>query len=177
MLVPATVAPFNASLNGDAMLMLSSVGVDWGDVTDDDDDGIDPSGGNDVFGTDAMTIDRHQQRLLSLVAPADSHCVVTADGSKEWRHVVTGALHRDRVDYAAMPDVRALVLARIGRSASDVLLRYLTYDTQAPAVVRPDGTREWRVNGLLHRDGDLPALEKRDGSRWWYVAQARSVEE
>ena len=42
-------------------------------------------------------------------------------------------------------------------------------DVDLPAVVRWNGTREWYVNGKLHRDGDLPALERADGGKVWYV--------
>jgi hypothetical protein len=34
--------------------------------------------------------------------------------------------------------------------------------------VDEDGTREWYVNGLLHRT-DGPAVEWADGDRYWYV--------
>ena len=34
-------------------------------------------------------------------------------------------------------------------------------------VTLPDGTREWRVSGKLHRD-DGPAKILADGSQFWY---------
>jgi hypothetical protein len=38
-----------------------------------------------------------------------------------------------------------------------------------PTVVHDDGTKEWRVNGELHRDNDLPAVEYANGDRAWYT--------
>ena len=32
-----------------------------------------------------------------------------------------------------------------------------------------DGSKEWWVNGKLHRDGDLPAIEWGDGDKSWWV--------
>ena len=32
-----------------------------------------------------------------------------------------------------------------------------------------DGNREWYVDGRLHRDGGLPALERASGSKQWWV--------
>jgi len=34
--------------------------------------------------------------------------------------------------------------------------------------ISPDGTREWYLNGKLHRE-DGPAFERPDGSRHWYL--------
>ena len=31
----------------------------------------------------------------------------------------------------------------------------------------PEGNKEWRLNGLLHRE-DGPAVEDTDGDKWWY---------
>jgi hypothetical protein len=36
-------------------------------------------------------------------------------------------------------------------------------------VVVDDGSTRWRVNGLLHREGDLPAIEYSDGSKEWWL--------
>jgi hypothetical protein len=32
-----------------------------------------------------------------------------------------------------------------------------------------DGNKYWRVNGNLHRDNDLPAVECTNGDKFWYV--------
>jgi hypothetical protein len=40
-------------------------------------------------------------------------------------------------------------------------------DTDATRI-HPNGTKEWRQNGLLHRDGDQPAVIWFDGTRLWY---------
>jgi hypothetical protein len=37
-----------------------------------------------------------------------------------------------------------------------------------PAVIRPNGTKEWYQNGKLHRDGDLPAVVWDDKTMFWY---------
>ncbi|WP_217924500.1 hypothetical protein [Miltoncostaea oceani] len=41
-----------------------------------------------------------------------------------------------------------------------------------PAVVRPDGTREWYINGRLSRT-DGPAIERPDGTSEWFRAGRR----
>ena len=38
-----------------------------------------------------------------------------------------------------------------------------------PAVEYANGTKEWYVNGELHREGGLPAVEWADGRKEWYV--------
>jgi hypothetical protein len=41
--------------------------------------------------------------------------------------------------------------------------------TQPPTHVFPDGTQQWLdVEGLLHRDNDLPAIIKPDGTHEWF---------
>ena len=32
-----------------------------------------------------------------------------------------------------------------------------------------DGSKKWYVNGRLHREADLPAVEYADGTKRWYV--------
>ena len=32
----------------------------------------------------------------------------------------------------------------------------------------PNGTKEWRKNGLLHRENDKPAIKKANGDKKWY---------
>ena len=39
--------------------------------------------------------------------------------------------------------------------------------SEPQCVTLPDGSKEWRVKGLLHRN-DGPAVEKADGSQAWY---------
>ena len=35
-------------------------------------------------------------------------------------------------------------------------------------TVLPDGARQWRRNGVLHRDGDLPAtINRHEDREWW----------
>lgn len=42
-------------------------------------------------------------------------------------------------------------------------------DGDLPAIIYAHGTREWWKNGKKHRDGDLPAVEYNDGlsGEWW----------
>jgi len=40
-------------------------------------------------------------------------------------------------------------------------------DGDLPAVERDNGDKEWWKNGVLHRDGDKPALEFSDGGKQW----------
>ena len=35
-------------------------------------------------------------------------------------------------------------------------------------TIRPDGTKEWYLNGKCHRE-DGPAIERPDGSKVWYL--------
>lgn len=42
-------------------------------------------------------------------------------------------------------------------------------DGGLPAVEFPCGDREWYLHGKLHREDDLPALEWASGDKWWYV--------
>jgi hypothetical protein len=37
-----------------------------------------------------------------------------------------------------------------------------------PAVIKPDGTKEWWINGIPHRE-DGPAIERVDGYREWCI--------
>ena len=37
-----------------------------------------------------------------------------------------------------------------------------------PAIIEPDGSRQWCKHGLPHREGDQPAFIGSDGSRFWY---------
>jgi hypothetical protein len=37
------------------------------------------------------------------------------------------------------------------------------------AVKSKNGTKEWWVNGILHRDNGLPALEYFNGYKEWWV--------
>jgi len=45
-----------------------------------------------------------------------------------------------------------------------------------PAVEGVDGSKWWYVNGQLHRENGLPAVEGVDGSKWWYVNGQRHRE-
>ena len=38
-----------------------------------------------------------------------------------------------------------------------------------PALIRPDGTLIWYQKGMIHRDGGLPAIVEPDGGRKWLV--------
>ena len=40
----------------------------------------------------------------------------------------------------------------------------------------PDGTKEWKVNGILHRE-DGPAIVWSDGSQFWYRDDQRHRED
>ena len=42
-------------------------------------------------------------------------------------------------------------------------------DNDQPAVIHPDGKKEWWQNGKLHRSGDQPAIVWADGTQeWWW---------
>lgn len=41
-------------------------------------------------------------------------------------------------------------------------------DGDLPAVQYYNGDKEWYQRGLLHRDNDLPSVERSDGSKRWY---------
>jgi len=38
-----------------------------------------------------------------------------------------------------------------------------------PAVIQSDGTKYWYVNGQLHRDNGLPAIEYITGEKSYYI--------
>jgi hypothetical protein len=41
-----------------------------------------------------------------------------------------------------------------------------------PSVVYKNGTKEWHVDDMLHRDNDLPAVEYSNGDKeWWYFGR------
>ena len=42
-------------------------------------------------------------------------------------------------------------------------------NTNPTCKVDADGTKAWRVNGKLHRDNGLPAVERADGTKAWYL--------
>jgi len=44
-------------------------------------------------------------------------------------------------------------------------------DGGLPALEQADGTKEWYVNGRLHRGGGLPAVERASGKEWWVDGQ------
>lgn len=47
-------------------------------------------------------------------------------------------------------------------------------DGDEPAVIHTDGTREWWVSGQLHRNSDKPAVTRTDGHlEWWVHGQRR----
>ena len=46
-------------------------------------------------------------------------------------------------------------------------------DDDLPAVILPDGTKEWYVDGNRHRDNDLPAVIWPSGKKEWYMNGAR----
>lgn len=41
-------------------------------------------------------------------------------------------------------------------------------DNLKPTRIDKDGTQYWEVNGVIHRDGDLPAVVYSDGENAWY---------
>jgi hypothetical protein len=38
-----------------------------------------------------------------------------------------------------------------------------------PAIIHVYGRKAWYINGKLHRDNDLPAVEWFNGPKEWYV--------
>jgi hypothetical protein len=47
---------------------------------------------------------------------------------------------------------------------------------KSEVLEQPDGTREWRLNGKLHREGG-PAIEFSDGMREWWLKGTRHRED
>lgn len=45
-------------------------------------------------------------------------------------------------------------------------------DHGLPAVIYPNGTREWWSHGKRHREGDLPVIVRTDGSKAWLKTRA-----
>ncbi len=42
--------------------------------------------------------------------------------------------------------------------------------------IRLDGSQAWRINKLLHRENDLPAIIYADGTQEWYINEKRHRE-
>ena len=47
--------------------------------------------------------------------------------------------------------------------------RGVMHRTDGPAVVKPNGTKKWFIDGMLHRM-DGPAVEYANGMRLWFIA-------
>ena len=45
-------------------------------------------------------------------------------------------------------------------------------DNDLPAIIYENGERVWYQNGLLHRDNDLPACIYLNGNQFWYKENA-----
>jgi hypothetical protein len=61
-------------------------------------------------------------------------------------------------EYVLEKDGRRVIYNEFGQTHHETL----------PAVIYPDGSKEWRKNGKMHRDGDLPAYVNKDGTMGWY---------
>jgi hypothetical protein len=48
-------------------------------------------------------------------------------------------------------------------------------DYDLPAVVYNDGTKKWYKNGKLHRDNGLPAVEESNGKNYWYYKNGKVI--
>ena len=42
-------------------------------------------------------------------------------------------------------------------------------DNDQPAIENANGSKEWRLNGELHRENDLPAIEFSNRTKQWYL--------
>ena len=42
-------------------------------------------------------------------------------------------------------------------------------DNDKPAIIYPDSSQEWYINGKRHRDNDLPAVIHPDGIQIWHI--------
>jgi hypothetical protein len=42
-------------------------------------------------------------------------------------------------------------------------------DNDLPAIIHSDGYQAWFINGERHRDNDLPAIIHLSGSKYWYI--------
>ncbi len=67
------------------------------------------------------------------------------------------------------------------RKMLGITMHHLNDDDQfhcenGPAIIYPDGTKAWRVNGKLHRE-DGPAFEHSDGYKEWYINDCTLTEE
>ena len=51
---------------------------------------------------------------------------------------------------------------------SDKEMTIFHREDDGPAIEYADGTKEWYLNGELHRE-DGPAVEYADGSKYWYL--------
>jgi hypothetical protein len=53
---------------------------------------------------------------------------------------------------------------------SIIVAKHATRESLLASIVegRTDGTKWYYRNGVLHRDGNLPAIECADGTKWYY---------
>lgn len=90
----------------------------------------------------------------------DGPAVINPNGRCEWRR--DGVLHRD--------DGPAMVWPASGDDRFDWEVWYRDgvrhRDDGGPAVIDPDGTQFWMVDGEIHRDGG-PAVIRPDGGQAW----------
>jgi hypothetical protein len=63
-----------------------------------------------------------------------------------------------------------MLMIKVGHVGNKIWYKdgVLHRDGDLPAVEWPSGTKIWYKDGKLHRDGDRPAIEWSDGSKEWY---------
>jgi hypothetical protein len=88
----------------------------------------------------------------------------TVDGERKL-YLGEGPLTNTRNVHYYMPSWASVHAVRtsVEYFLNDVLHR----DGDLPAVEHANGDKEWWVNGERHRDGDLPAIERANDREWW----------
>jgi len=60
-----------------------------------------------------------------------------------------------------------------GKIVDDVSIKYYLNDRfhreDGPAIEYLSGTKYWCINGEMHRDGNLPAVEFSNGDKFYYI--------
>lgn len=98
---------------------------------------------------------------------------VAAPLSAGAQFVAARVLGQDELDWFAAQAIPVALLVECDTSLPHAKFKWkmngqLHRDGDLPAVEFDDGRREWYCHGKLHRDGDQPAVEGIDGDRHWY---------
>jgi hypothetical protein len=98
-----------------------------------------------------------------------SGCLEDQEGNKRW--FILGAYGREDglpcVEYA--DGGRLWYEANPKRGTGFGARNAVEHRLNGPAIIRANGDQLWYKMGLIHRDGDLPAVDLVNGTKKWFV--------